>query len=446
MTTRCGGLRRWTALLIVPSFLTLSCSSGIAQTTIEKWPDGHRAAVSVTYDGGTINQFKVARPIMNDLGLPATFFIVTGDIGGSQYQRTFIGRPVSEVAAEVVDGIPTTTENFFERAGAVRMLPFREAVDFHTRAGDLFELGKIPEAYAMIEDGFKQAARGLLTPVLPGGGQVNADVEATWEDLRVYASEGHEFASHSVSHAQHAILDDPNMLYELEKSREEILRFLGPEHTFSVEVPYGTENDRVMSKMLALYPASRNRMPDDFLDEINRWNSADPVASQREYVQWQRGPKSATPVEEMQSWIDTIVTRDNIWLVLVFHGVEGIGWEPKTAADLEAYFEYIAEQEDVWVATFRDVTRYMRQRMSAEVSSEFDGASLRVHLVHPLDPAVYDYPLTLRTPVPDAWTSVEVSQGNRTQAVSVSHDGAGPHVQYEAFPNEGTIVLWPIGE
>jgi peptidoglycan/xylan/chitin deacetylase (PgdA/CDA1 family) len=421
--------------------VTLSCSSAIVQTTIERWPDGHRAAVSITYDGGTINQFKVARPIMNDLGLPATFFVVTGDIDGSQYQRTFIGRPVSEIATEVADGIPTTPENFFERAGAVRILPFREAIDFHTRAGDLFELGKTLEAYAMIEDGFKQAARGLLTPVPPGGGQINADVDATWNDLRAYASEGHEFASHSVSHAQHAILDDPNMSYELENSRVEILRFLGPEHTFSVEVPYGTENDRVTAKTLALYPASRNRMPDDFLDEINRWDDTDPGTSEKEYVQWQRGPKSATPLNEMQSWIDKIVTRDNIWLVLVFHGVEGIGWEPKTAAELKAYFEYIAEREDVWVAPFRDATRYMRERMAAVVTSVADGDEIRVELTHGLDPALYNYPLTLRTRVPAGWEIAEVTQGSSRIVVPVVQHQGGAYVSYDALPHDGSVVL-----
>ena len=31
-----------------------------------------------------------------------------------------------------------------------------------------------------------------------------------------------------------------------------------------------------------------------------------PGTPDKEYVQWQRGPKSDTPIEEMNSWIDTL--------------------------------------------------------------------------------------------------------------------------------------------
>ena len=78
----------------------------------------------------------------------------------------------------------------------------------------------------------------------------------------------------------------------------------------------------------------------------------------------------------MRGWVDTIVRRDNIWLVLVFHGVDGIGWEPKTGAELEEYFSYIKSLEGrVWVATFQDVTKYMRERMqrAGDDGSEREG-------------------------------------------------------------------------
>jgi peptidoglycan/xylan/chitin deacetylase (PgdA/CDA1 family) len=422
-------------------FSVTACTSDVGRTTIQKWPDGKRAALSITYDGGTINQFAVALPVMDELGLPATFFIVTGDIDGARYRRTFIGRPVDEVAVEVHQGVPTTAQNFFERAGAVRMLPFSEAIDYHTRAGDLFELGRIDEAYSTIEDAYRRAEDRSLTPLAPGEGLDNPDVSATWDDLRTYASRGHEIASHSVSHAQLATLDSVNLSYELERSLEEIEAHLGSAHTFSVEAPYGTENPRVMEKVLALYPASRNRMPEAYLEEINRWNDSDPAASPQEYVQWQRGPKSATPVEEMKSWVDRAASRDNIWLVLVFHGVEGIGWEPKPAAELEEYFSYIAGREDVWVGTFRDVTRYMRQRMAAAVRWSRDGEEIHVELSHALDPERYDYPLTLSTHVPDGWDFVEVVQGDSQHVTNVRRSGGKSTVSYEAVPNAGPVVL-----
>jgi hypothetical protein len=76
----------------------------------------------------------------------------------------------------------------------------------------------------------------------------------------------------------------------------------------------------------------------------------------------------------MRSWIDTVAAHENIWLVLVFHGVDGMGWEPRTGADLEQYFAYLKAKEDsVWVATFRDVAKYMRERVLGSVRSYRDG-------------------------------------------------------------------------
>jgi peptidoglycan/xylan/chitin deacetylase (PgdA/CDA1 family) len=54
------------------------------QTVVCKWQGDKRTALSLTFDDGIITQFSVARPIMNQLDFPATFFIITGKIKGSQ--------------------------------------------------------------------------------------------------------------------------------------------------------------------------------------------------------------------------------------------------------------------------------------------------------------------------------------------------------------------------
>ena len=100
--------------------LLMSGSGSVAladagRTEILKWPNGSRAAVSLTYDDGSINQFRVAVPIMKKLGFPATFHIVTGQVRGSKYPGRFIGRPVADIIAET-DSVPTGKEQLL-RAG-----------------------------------------------------------------------------------------------------------------------------------------------------------------------------------------------------------------------------------------------------------------------------------------------------------------------------------------
>ncbi len=273
-------------------------------------------------------------------------------------------------------------------------------------------------------------------------GEISRESLPSWGLLKGLTEEGFEISSHSVTHAHLDALDDANLAYELDKSRRDILDHLGPLQTFTVECPYGTEDERVVRAALERYPASRNRLPEPFLEELNRDSERDPRASAKEYVQWQRGVLTATPMDLMTSWVDITASRGNIWLVLVFHGVDGVGWEPKTGAELESYFSYIRDRGDqLWVATFRDVVKYMRERMSARVASSRTGRDITVELSHDLPRDLYDLPLTLRTAVPADWDMVEVRQAGKAMTAAASRDGRGTFVQYRAAPNGGTIVV-----
>ena len=415
------------------------------RTEILKWPNGSRAAVSLTYDDGSLNQFRVAVPIMKKLGFPATFHIITGQVRGSIYPGKFIGRPVADIVAETAT-VPTGKGNFFERASAIGHLGFAEGVESHGQAGELFEDGKVDKAYRVIDEAYAKVRSGAWVKKTPSDAAGGRREAVGWDELAALARKGFEISSHTVTHPRLAVLDEANMVYELEKSRQEILAHLGAKHIFSVECPYGTEDKRVMSYALARYPASRNRMPEPWLEELNRASDKDPLSSNKEYVQWQRGALTETPMALMKSWVDTVASRDNMWLVLVFHGVDGIGWEPKSGAELGEYLGYIKSLGDkVWVATFQDAAKYMRERMSAEVRVRSKGQGFEITLTHDLSRDLYDRPLTLRTAVPDDWRAAEVRQGERVLRVPVNGRAGGRFVLYEAAPNSGPVTLAGTG-
>lgn len=415
----------------------------LGQTLITKWPGDRQSAISITYDDGIINQFTVARPIMNKLGLPGTFYIITGKAKESG-KGQFIGRPADDIIQET-SSIKTNADNFFERASLIAYTGTSEAVEYHSNAGSLFESGKITEAYELIDEGFEQLRNGKLKTTDDIVFHNNAVDTTTWDDYKKYAAEGHEIASHTVTHARLAVLDEANLLYELEQSKADIQHFLGAKYTFSAECPYGTENERVMEYAHKIYPALRNRMPEPYLDELNRSSNRHPSDSEKEYVQWQRGPLTNVSMEVMKSWVDTSIENDNIWLVLVFHGVNGIGWEPKSEAELEEYFNYINNRKDeLWVATFADVTKYIRERKDAVIHSEVLKNAVVVNVSNKLDPEVYDIPITLKTYVPKTWRSVilnnKSTQDPRAQ-LKIQSDTLGHYVLYSVLPNENELIL-----
>ena len=414
----------------------------VGKTEITKWQDGKNGAASLTYDDGSINQFRVAVPIMDNFGFPATFFIITGEIPGSRYHGTFVGRPTKAVIAETAS-TPTNKDNFFERASAIGFLGYKGTIEYHTRAGELFDEGKNAEqAYRVLDEGYEKVRKGAFPPDVAHDNSSENGKHITWDELRALANRGYEFASHTVTHPRMAVLDDANLVYELEMSREEILDQLGFKHTFSVECPYGTENDRAVQAALLRYQLARNYMPDSDVDDLDRSNDMDPATSRKEYIRWQRGPLTETPMELMKSWVDKTAGQGNIWLVLVFHGVDGIGWKPKTGADLKNYFSYIKSREQsLWVATFQDVAKYLRERQHSTVASYRDGEIISVVLRSDVTNLGYDLPLTLNTHVPDEWKTVEIQQGEKRQRVDVVQSNGAKYVLYQAAPNAEVVKL-----
>ncbi|MGZ3929368.1 MAG: hypothetical protein ACXVJG_20575, partial [Mucilaginibacter sp.] len=223
----------------------------------------------------------------------------------------------------------------------------------------------------------------------------------------------------------------------------EVFKQMGAKYTFSAEVPYGYENERVMQIAYKIYPALRNRMPEPWLKEIDRASKQTPGTTDKDYIQWQRGPLSKTPLSLMKSWVDTAAAKNNTWLVLVFHGIDGLGYEALPSTLLDEYFQYIKSKNDLlWVATFGDVTKYMREREAAKVSTVRKNGKITVTLTHSLDSGkMYDVPLTLKTYVPSGWTHAKVIQGKAVHHLSVAKDDKGSYVLYQAEVNSNRVIL-----
>jgi hypothetical protein len=192
----------------------------------------------------------------------------------------------------------------------------------------------------------------------------------TWANIRGYTKQGHEFASHMVTHPRLAALDEANMLYEMQSSRLDILRELGAAVHLFGRRPFWYRKRTRDAIPAQVYPALRNRMPEPWLKEISRSNRSNPGNTDKEYIQFQRGATTKTPMPMMKAWVDTTANKEIPGWCLPFHGVDGIGWEALTHQQLDKYFSYIKGQRNkLWVATFGDVTRYMRERQSAKCAA-----------------------------------------------------------------------------
>ncbi|HZB11564.1 MAG TPA: polysaccharide deacetylase family protein, partial [Chryseolinea sp.] len=213
---------RFTIIPIGALLLLTYCTNNdknFGQTEIVKWKGDKIAAISITYDDATINQFRQALPIMDTLGFKGTFFINTADIPGSMHAPKFIGRPLVEIISETGNS-GTNANNLFERASALRFLDIDNAVELHNQAGSLYEQNKTTEAFKVVDNAFaavrKKKSTSEIRPVLLDPPFI------TWPEIKAFAARGHEFGSHTISHPRLAVLDEQNLLYEMEKCKEEI--------------------------------------------------------------------------------------------------------------------------------------------------------------------------------------------------------------------------------
>jgi len=430
-------------LLAALNFSSALCQAHTGFTTITEWQYGKNGAISITYDDASRHQFTRALPLMERLKLPATFFVITGPITGSRYHGKFVGRRVEDIIKESAT-LPTDADNFLERCSAAGYLGYQGTISYHTRAGGLYSSGKKQQAYQLMDSLYAKVRHGDFPPGYEPCPEYKEAIGSSWDDFRKDVAEGYEMASHSITHATMPGMDEANIRYELEKSKEEIKDQLGDKYTFSTEVPYGYEDDRVMQIAYGIYPALRNRMPEPFLKEIDRSSRALPHPTDKDYVQWQRGPLNKTPLSLMESWVDTTCDNKDMWLVLVFHGIDSLGWEPTPIPKLSAYFDYIVAREaNLWIATFGDVTKYMRERERALTNAVEKDGVITGTLTHPLDTTMYNLPLTLKTYIPVNWKTVTVRQGPTTQKVDARQDATGNYILYQVTPNSSKAILQP---
>src|SRR5262245_59930129 len=220
MTTRAQVLPAAAAGLVIGTAVTLFAQA--PKTEITKWQDGKAAAMAITLDDATINQFRIAVPMMNELGLVATFFVPTGQIPGSKNMPTFVGRPIMDILKESAT-IPTNKDNVFEETSVIRYVGeierFEEAGAFNLenpgriqsynpiaaiRAGDftgidaaLARLRATGKTYKVGDKPYtpvRSEEQGRPVATQPGG--------LSWDEMRQVAARGHEIANHSITHAQ----------------------------------------------------------------------------------------------------------------------------------------------------------------------------------------------------------------------------------------------------
>lgn len=231
---------------------------------------------------------------------------------------------------------------------------------------------------------------------------VGQEPPQNWAAWRAAAEAGHEIGSHSQSHLNLTITEDRSVLQAEIAGSAQIIAEMTGVRPLSFAYPYSAANDFVKRLVLDAYLFDRS--------DCRVWGGDDFTAEMgKEHVQ------------------RAIARRE--WEYVMLHGVGEETWGKLDPAVLDALAAFLAAKtDDVWTATYAEVSTYIRKRNAVRIiRRDVQDDAFRFRLSLPDRPefrALPPMPLTVRIPLEgrDA-ARAQARLGAKILPVRVSADG-----------------------
>jgi hypothetical protein len=297
-----------------------------------------------------------------------------------------------------------------------------------------------PDHEWWIEQGRMYGFRFTWFVITGSIGQPTKSFSGTWDDFRRLQDLGHDVQSHCVSH--HKDDDqrpDEEVRAEYRDSQEAVRENVPGSRPVCMAYPWGKGKDDIAADY---YIACRGvQGTPNLADKVNYMRTGTCN------IEPDTVDMLLTGEHPSVHWLDRPVYR-RAWLAPVYHYVHhGRTPEEKDAsqARVAAQLAHLASRKDeIWVGLFREVACYGMERDTAHLDvTKSTGAEIRFTLSDDMDDALFDYPLTVKVRLPDAWEAVKATQSAEPVDVRiVEHEGARFGLA-EVVPDRGEVVLSP---
>lgn len=249
-----------------------------------------------------------------------------------------------------------------------------------------------------------------------------------WSTFAECAQNGHEIASHTLTHPNLCEISVDSATAELSQSQQLIIDNTGTE-CFSIAYPYCAKPDETLVSQY--YGAAR--ICDCYIEG----------ATPRNYLaisSFGIGSESTRNNAESVISLFEQTAEKGGWCVLLIHEIDdGPGYSPFSSAALDTTLQYLdAHRDQFWTATFSDVAKYARERDAAQITlTTASDKQINISIATGLSSDIYNVPLTLKLTLPDDWTGATVEQHGATTEISAS-DGT---IVFDAQPDGSTVTV-----
>ncbi len=299
---------------------------------------------------------------------------------------------------------------------------FRQAAVSYTFDDDL------PNQYSIAVPMFN--AKGFkmtlftVTTWLPG---------ASWTPVQTAAAYGHEVASHTVTHQDLTTLTAVGVTSEVTDSQNAINANVPGQQCITLAYPYCNPpfNTAVVSNLyIAARGCSGQLVPPT---PPNFMNISSFVCGSQGLLQY----------SDIKAKADAAAASGS-WCVYLIHAIDNDnGYSPLPSTTLQATLNYLStNQSKFWVETFGHVVSYIQERNAASVAETANtGDSITLQVTHNLNSWIYNYPITLRRPLPPGWPGASVSQNNYAIPAQFVNLNSTNYVMFDVVPNGGDVTL-----
>lgn len=254
-----------------------------------------------------------------------------------------------------------------------------------------------------------------------------------WTNIQNAAAAGHEVGSHTVNHSNLSSMDDVNEAIQYADSQSIINSYIPGQQCRTIAYPFCAPGNQALCAQY--YIAARHCQGNIEVNTPSNFYIISSIVC-----------GSAGSVNSTSAFITkfTSAASSNGWCVFLIHGIDSDGgYSPLLSTVLRESVQYLdANRNTYWVSTFGNVVRYIRERNAVSVTeSSNTGNRITLQVTDTLDNAIYNYPVTIRRPLPAGWTSADVSQNGQPVAVSLVVVGPTTYIMFDAVPDGGDVVI-----
>ncbi|MCQ2973295.1 MAG: polysaccharide deacetylase family protein [Bacteroidales bacterium] len=222
-----------------------------------------------------------------------------------------------------------------------------------------------------------------------------------WNDWKQITNNGHEIASHTITHANFGQISEEQQRKELETAKQIIEEKIGkPCITFVY--PYCARgNDNIVAEYyISARTCDRHvakATPENMFDITSVCVGAE---------------TDVQKADDFNKWVKNGVI-ENGWLTFLIHAIDNDGgYSSISSTEFDNHLKFVSEnQNDYWVATFAEVSKYILERNSLSIKEKkvSNGYEIEVMVSAQSKITKFDQPLTIKRSLPKKWTSAKVT-------------------------------------